>query len=149
LENERKRVEVRTKAGEKAKKDDVAGTSKEFDVAELMRRREEQVVIQNAGKVEARKREDILEQERAAAEKKIQAEGERKDREENKRRRVKEEWQKSVKVVEKQRRKEEKAQFDKSLAKTLAIEGGGTQGLVAKNVVRREMTSAELDNEFR
>jgi len=65
-----------------------------------MRRREEQVAIQNAGKIEARKREDVLEQERATAEKKIRIEEERKDREENKRRRVKEEWQKNGKLAE-------------------------------------------------
>jgi len=35
-----------------------------------MRKREEQVAIQNAGKIEARKREDTLEQERVTAEKK-------------------------------------------------------------------------------
>jgi len=56
LENERKRGEVRTKAGERAKKDDVAGTRKDLDLAELMRQREEQVAIQNSGRVEARKR---------------------------------------------------------------------------------------------
>jgi len=31
----------------------------------------------------------------------------------------------------------------------LAIEGGSSQGVVAKKVVRREMNSTELDNEFR
>jgi len=40
-EAERRRVEVRTKAGEKAKKEEVASTSREVDLAELMRRREE------------------------------------------------------------------------------------------------------------
>jgi len=49
------------------------------------------VAIQNAGKIEARKREDTCEQERATAEKKMWMEEERKDREDNKRRRVKEE----------------------------------------------------------
>jgi len=71
-ETERKRVNVRTKAGGKARKDEVASTSREVYLAELMRRREEQVAMQNAGKIEARKREDLLEQERATAEKKIQ-----------------------------------------------------------------------------
>jgi len=130
LENEWKRGKVRTKAGERAKKDDLAGTSKDLDLAELMRRREEQVAMQNAGKMEARKREDILEQERATADKKIQAEEERKDREENKRRRVKEEWQKSVKLAEEQRRKEDKAQFDKS--QNLGYSGGLFSGSSSK-----------------
>jgi len=79
-EAERKRVEVRTKAGEKAKKKEVASTSREVDLAELMRRREEQVAIQNVGKVDARKREELLEQERATAEKKIQLEEQQKNK---------------------------------------------------------------------
>jgi len=54
-ETERKQVNVRTKAEEKTKKDDVASTSREVDLAELMRRREEQLAIQNAGKIEASK----------------------------------------------------------------------------------------------
>jgi len=107
------------------------------------------VAIQNAGKVDARKREDIFEQEWATAEKKIQMEEERKDREENKRRRVKEEWQKNVKLGEEQRKKEDKVQFDKSPAKTLVMEGDRSQGLIANKVVRREMTSAELNKKFR
>jgi len=41
-EAERKRADVRTKAGKKAKKEEVASTSREVDIAELMRRREEQ-----------------------------------------------------------------------------------------------------------
>jgi len=77
----RKRIDVRTKAGEKAKKEEVAGTSREVDLAELMRKREEQVAIQNAGKIEARKREDTLEQERVTAEKKMWMGEERKNRE--------------------------------------------------------------------
>jgi len=135
--------------GGEAKKDEVAGTSREVDLAELMKRREEQVAIENAGKIEARKREDALEQERATAEKKIRMEEERKDREENKRRRVKEEWQKNAKLAEEQRKKEDKIQFHKSIAKTLAIEGDHSQVLVAKKVGRKEMTSVELDQEFR
>jgi len=56
-EAEKRRAEVRTKAGERAKKEEVASTSREVDIAELMRRRVEQVAVQNAGKIEARKRE--------------------------------------------------------------------------------------------
>jgi len=77
----RKWVEVRTKAGKKAKKEKVASTSREVDLAELMRKREEQVAIQNAGKIEARKREDTMEPERVTAEKKKWMEEERKNRE--------------------------------------------------------------------
>jgi len=139
----------RTKAGEKAKKDIVVGTGREVEFAELMRKREEQVTIQNAGKIDARKREDAIEQERATAEKKICMEEEHKDREENKRRRVLKEWQKNAKLAEEQKKKEDKVQFDKCLAKTLAIEGDQSQLSVAKRGGQKEMTSAELDQEFR
>jgi len=44
-----------------SKKEDVSKTSRDVDLAELMKRREEQVVVQNAGKVEAGKKEDVLE----------------------------------------------------------------------------------------
>jgi len=76
-------------------------------------------------------------------------EEERKDREENKRKRVKEEWQKNAKLAEEQKLKEDKVQFDKSLAKTLAIEGERSQTLTAKRGERKEMTNEELDQEFR
>jgi len=145
----RKRTNVRTKAGEKAKKEEVAGISREVDLAEIMRKREEQVAIQNAGKIVARKREETLEQERLTAEMKMWMEEERKDRNENKRKSVKEEWQKNAKIAEEQRKKEDKAQFDKSLAKTLAIERDQSQVSIAKKGGRKEMTSAELDQEFR
>jgi len=114
-----------------------------------MRQREEQVAIQNAGRVVAKKREDMLEQEKTTAKKKIQTKEERREREDDKRWRVKEEWQKSVKLAEEQRMKEDKVQFNKSLAKTLAIEGSGSQGVRAKRTARREMTNTEIDNEFR
>jgi len=83
-----------------------------------MRRREEQVAIQNAGKIEARKREDLLEQERATAEKKLQLEEQQKNKNE-KRRRVREEWQRQTRLVEEEKKKEDKIQFDKSLAKDM------------------------------
>jgi len=131
-EAERKRLEVRTKAGELSKKDDGSKSSKETEIVELMKRREEQVTVQNAGKVEARKRGDVLEQERAAAEKKMWAEQQKKDSDEKKKR-AKEEWQ---------RKQEDRIQLEKSLAKALEIEGG-------KVGSRRDMTSAEMDQEFR
>jgi len=108
-----------------------------------------QVLVQNAGKIEARKRGETLEQERVTAEKKMWMEEERKDREQNKRKRVKEEWQKNEKIAEEQRKKEDKVQFDKCLAKTLVIEGDRLQTLTAKRGGRKEMTSEELDQEFR
>jgi len=84
-EAERRLADVRTKAGEKAKRQEGASTSKDVDVAELMRQREVQVEIQKAGKAEARKREESIEEERrVVAEKKIQAEEQRKVREEKK-----------------------------------------------------------------
>jgi len=54
-EAERKITEARTKAGEKAKKHEGASTSKKVNVAELMRRREKQVEIQNVGRIDAKK----------------------------------------------------------------------------------------------
>jgi len=69
-EAERKIAEARTKAGEKAKKNDGASTSKEVNMDELLRRREEQVEIKNAERVDAKKKGELLEQERVAAEKK-------------------------------------------------------------------------------
>jgi len=145
-EAERKRVEVRTKAGEKAKKGEVASTSREVDLAELMRKREEQVVIQNAGKIYAGKKEELLEQERATAEKKIQLEEQQKNKAE-KNRKIKEDWQKKLRLMKEQKKKEDNIQFDKSLAKTLAIEGGKSETVVIKKGGRKEMTSAELDAE--
>jgi len=104
-EAEKRRADVRTKAGEKAKKEEVASTTREVDLAELMRIREEQVAVQNAGKVEARKREEMLEQERATVEKKIQVEKQQKNKAE-KSRKVKEEWQINMRLVEEQKKKE-------------------------------------------
>jgi len=135
-EAEMRRVEVRTKAGEKVKKDEVASTSREVDLAEPMRRREEQVAIQNTGKIDARKREELLEQESATAEKKIQLEEQQKNKVE-KSRKIKEDWQKNLRLVEEQKRKEDNIQFDKSLAKTLAIEGGRSETVVIKKGGRK------------
>jgi len=84
-----------------------------------MRRKEVQVDIKNAGKTEAKKREELLEEERATAEKKIQGEELQKAREEKKRK-VKEEWQKKMRLLEEEKKREDKIQFEKSLAKTLA-----------------------------
>jgi len=150
VEIERKRVEPRTKAGERAKKDEVVSTVRKMDLAELMRKREEQVEIQNAGKIEARKREELLEQEREAAEKKIQL-GEQQRAREKKKRRAKEDWQKQIKAVEEEKKREDKVQFNLALSKTLAQQGGANT-LEAKKVLkvlRRELTSEELDQEFR
>jgi len=145
-EAERKRVEVKTKAGEMYKKKDVSKTSRDVDLTELMKQREEQVAVQNAGKVEARKRKDVLEQERAAAEKKMWAEQQKKDNDQKKKR-VEEEWQK--KLLQEERKLDDKIQFDKSMAKTLEIEGSKTGSAPVKTVPRRDMTSAEMDQEFR
>jgi len=141
FETERKRVEPRTKAGERAKKEDVASTSrevvsasKEVDLAELMKRREEQVAIQNAGKIEARKREELLEQEREAAEKKIQL-GEQQKAREEKKKRAKEDWQKQLKLVEEGKKKEDKVHFNQALSKTLAQQGG-VNTVEAKKVLK-------------
>jgi len=81
-EQESKLAEVRTKAGERNKKGEVASTSKDVDLAELMRRREVQVEILNEGKIEARRRDESLEQERATAEKKMNLEEQQKTRNE-------------------------------------------------------------------
>jgi len=142
-EAKRKRVEVRTKGGKKAKKEEVASISREVDLAELMRRREEQVAIQNAGKVDAKKREELIEQERATAEKKIQLEEQHRNNAE-KNRKIKEERQKNLRLVEEQK-KEDKIQFEKSLTKTLALERGRSETVVIKKGGRKEMTSVELD----
>jgi len=53
-EAEIKMAEARTKAGEKAKKHEGASTSKDINLAELMRRREEQVEIQNVERIDAK-----------------------------------------------------------------------------------------------
>jgi len=140
-EAERKRVEVKTKAGEMSRKEEVSKPSKKTDLAELMKRREEQVAVQNASKVEARKREDVFKQERAAAEKKMWADQQKKDNDQKKKR-VKEEWQR--KLLEEEGKREDKVQFDKSLVKTLEIEGSRT-----RPAPRRDMTSAVMDQEFR
>jgi len=149
-EAEKKIAEARTKAGEKAKKNDGASTSKEVNVAELLRRREEQVGIKNVKRVDAKKREELLEQERVAAQKKIQLEEQQKVRD-DKKRRVREEWQKQLKITEEERKKKRKSSSIKQMAKTIA-QGGRVNTVVAKKVLkvlRRELTSEELDQEFR
>jgi len=149
-EAERKRAEVRTMAGETSKKDDVSKSTREVDLTESMRRREEQVAVQNAGKTDARKRDDILELERAAAQKKLWAEQQKSDSNQKKKR-AKEEWQKNLAVEE--RKREDKIQFDKAIKKTVEIEGNKVGAvpvkLVANISARRNLTSAELDQEFR
>jgi len=106
-EAERKIAEARTKSEEKAKKHDGASTSKDINLAELMRRREKQEEIQNVGRINAKKREELLEQKRVAAEKKIQLEEQQKVREEKKRR-VRYEWQKQLKITEEEKKREDK-----------------------------------------
>jgi len=64
-------------------------------------------------------------------------------------RRVREEWLRQTRLVEKEKKRNDKIQFDKSLAKVLALERNRSEVVVAKKVVRKEMTSAELDQEFR
>jgi len=105
------------------------------------------VELQKEGRAEAKKREEVLEEERAAAKKKSQVEEQQKNREEKKRR-VREEWQKQLKLVKKEKKREDKIQFDKVLAKTLALEGVGDT-MVIKKVPRKDLTSDELDQEFR
>jgi len=107
-EAERKRAEVRTKAGEMSKKDDISKNSREVDLTESMRRREEQVAVQNAGKADSRKREEILELERAAAEKKVWVE-------QQKKKKAREEWQRNL--ASEERKKEDKIQFDRAIKK--------------------------------
>jgi len=124
-----------------SRKEEVSKPSKETDLVELMKRKEEQVAVQNAGRVEAKKREDGFEQERAAAEKKMWAEQQKKDNDEKKKR-AKVVWQR--KLIEEERKRENKIQFEKSLAKTLEIKGSKT-GSASK----RDMTSVEMDQEFK
>jgi len=69
-----------------------------------MKRREEQVAVQNEGKVDARKRKELLEQERATAEKKIQLEEQQKNKAE-KSRKIREECQNNLRMVEEQKKK--------------------------------------------
>jgi len=146
-ETKKKLVEVRTKARENAKKGDGASTSTSVDVGEFVRRRKAQLAVQKDVKAKAKKREELLKKERTATEKKIQLEEQQKAMEEKKRR-VKEEWQRKLKLAEaeEERKREDMVQFDKSLAKTLAIEGNVFTG---KKSVRRDLTSKEFDNEFR
>jgi len=61
---------------------------------------------------------------------------------------VRDEWLKKSKLseAEEERRREDKIQLNKSLAKTLAIEMG--ESAVRKSS-KRDMTSEELDQEFR
>jgi len=145
-ENEKRVVEARTKAGEKAKKGDEASTSRNVSVGELVKRREVQLSIQQEGRAEARKWDELLEEQRVNAERKIQIE-EQKASEERKQK-IKEQWIKKAKLseAEEERRREDKVQFNKSLAKTIANEGDLG---VAKKSVRRDMTSEELDQEFK
>jgi len=103
-EQERKRAEVRTKAGEMNKRGEVASTSKDVDLAELMRRSKVKVEILNEGKIEARRREKSLEQERATAEKKIHLEEQQKTRDEKKKR-VREEWLRQTRLVEEEKKR--------------------------------------------
>jgi len=70
-ETEKKLVEVRTKAGDKAKKVEEASTSRSVSVAELVKKKEVQLSVQQEGRAEAKKREELLEEQRANAEKKI------------------------------------------------------------------------------
>jgi len=91
-------AEARTKAGEKAKRQDGGSTSRKVDVGDMVRRSEVQVEIQKARNAEARKREELLEEERVAAEKKIQAEEQKKVREDRKKK-VWEEWQINVRLA--------------------------------------------------
>jgi len=95
--------EARTKAWENAKKQDGGSASREVDVGELVRRREVQVEVQKAGNAEARKREELLEEERVKAEKKIQVEEQKRIRE-DKKKKVREEWQIIVKRAEEEER---------------------------------------------
>jgi len=92
----------------------------------------------------------LLEQERVAAKKKIQLEEQQKARE-DKKKKVMEEWQKQFKITEEKKKKEDKVQFNQALTKTLAQQGGANTVVAKKvlKVLRRELTSEELDQEFR
>jgi len=74
-------AEARTKGGENAKRQDGGSTNKEVDVGEMVRRMEVQVEVQKAGKLEARKREELLEEKKSEAEKKSQGEEQKRIRE--------------------------------------------------------------------
>jgi len=92
-------TEARTKGGENAKRQDGVSANKEVDVGEMVRRRKVQVEVQKAGKAEARKREELLEEEKNEAEKKSPGEKQKRIREEKKKK-AREEWQSNVKGVE-------------------------------------------------
>jgi len=141
-------AEARRKARKKAKGQDGGSTSREVDVGDMVKRREVQVEVQKAGKAEARQREELLEEERVAAEKKIQAEEQQKIREQKKKR-VREEWQINVRLAEEKKKKQDKTQFDMSLAKALVLEGDRCETVVLKKAVWKDLTSEELDQEFR
>jgi len=144
-ENDKRGLDARTKAGEEAKKGDEASTTRNTSVVELVKRREAQLNVQQEGKADARKRDELLEEQRANAEKKIQIE-ELKASEERKQK-IKEQWLTKSKLSEtEEERREDKVQLDKSLAKTMAIEGDVS---VVKKALKRGMTSEELDQECR
>jgi len=113
-----------------------------------VRRREVQVEVQKAGKAEASKRKELLEKERIEAERKSQGEEQMGIREEKKKK-VREKWQENVKRVKEAKKREDNIQCEKSLAKALALEGDRREAVVAKKVVRKELTSEEVDQEFR
>jgi len=52
-------------------------------------------------------------------------------------------------LAEEEKKREDKIQFEKSLAKALALEGNRAEMVGTKKTVRRELTSEELDQEFR
>jgi len=103
--------------------------------------------VEKEGKAEARKREELLEEERVAAEK--NPGGGTEETEGEKKKKVREEWQINVKRAEEEKKRQDKIQFDKSLAKALALEGNKCETVVTKKVLRRDLTSEELDQEFR
>jgi len=74
------------------------------------------------------------------AEKKSQGKEQKRIREEKKNK-DREEWQGNVKRVEKKRKRQDKIQFEKSLAKALALGGDRCEMVATKKVVRKELTS--------
>jgi len=70
---------------------------------------------------------------------------------EDKKKRVREEWQKQLKITEEEKKREEKIQFNQALTKTLVQQGGANTAVAKKvlKVLRRELTREELDQEFR
>jgi len=65
-----------------------------------------------------------------------------------KKKKVREEWQANLRLAKEERKRQVKIQFDKIFAKTLSLEGEG-ETVATKKTIRKDLTSEELDQEFR